>query len=668
MPYFEQLLLNGLVIGSIYALAAVAYTLVYGVVKLVNFAFGELFMLGGFLTLTLMTKEIALFGIQMPMPGLDFYLAAPLAIAGVAALGALIDAVAYRPLRNAPRLAPLITSIAISVLLQSVAQTVWGPTSLRFPPLPVGGLPSLSLGAGLTVTPSELAVFGCAIVAMLGVQFFVSATSLGRAMRAAAQDSMAAYLVGIPVNRIICAAFVLGSALAAFAGILYAQSFQFVSPTMGFVPGLKALTAAVLGGIGSIPGAALGGVILGVAESLCAGYLPDGSVYQDALSFALLVLLLLVRPQGLLGRADLNVSARGSLMSSGGAKRGQAALAIAFGALDRAFAALGRYGEKRVAIVALAVAVALGFAIRSDYWLSILVMVLVYGMLASGLNIVVGLAGLLDLGFVAFFAIGAYFSSLIFVSVMQNHFGIDTASIWWLFYPNLLVGGLLAALLGAILGYPTLRVRGDYLAIMTLGFGEIVRIVATNWISVTNGPMGVRGIPSPEFFGVSFDEPRAQFFFALGLAAIVMFMVARLSRSYVGRAWVALREDEDAAEMMGVAGTRFKLLAYACSGFVGGVVGVFYAHLQQYVSPASFTLFENILVLMLIVLGGLGTLIGPFIGAAIWIVFLQLSLKIPFVSAYPESRYVLLGVLLVALMLFRPEGIAAKARLRLTME
>ncbi|KXV03521.1 ABC transporter permease [Caballeronia megalochromosomata] len=667
MPYFEQLLLNGLVIGSIYALAAVAYTLVYGVVKLVNFAFGELFMLGGFLTLTLMTKEIALFGIQVPMPALSFYIAAPLAIAGVAALGALIDVVAYRPLRNAPRLAPLITSIAISVLLQSVAQTVWGPTSLRFPPLPVGGLPSLSLGADLTVTPSELAVFGCAIVAMLGVQFFVSATSLGRAMRAAAQDATAAYLVGIPVNRIICAAFVLGSALAAFAGILYAQSFQFVSPTMGFVPGLKALTAAVLGGIGSIPGAALGGVILGVVESLCAGYLPNGSVYQDAISFALLVLLLLVRPQGLLGRADLNVSARGSLMSSGGAKRGRA-LAEAFGWLDRAFAALGRYGEKRVAIGALAIAVALGLAIRSDYWLSVLVMVLVYGMLASGLNIVVGLAGLLDLGFVAFFGIGAYFSSLIFISVMQNHFGVDTASIWWLFYPNLLVGGLLAALLGAILGYPTLRVRGDYLAIMTLGFGEIVRIVATNWISVTNGPMGVRGIPSPQFFGVSFDEPRTQFFFALGLTAVVLFAVARLSRSYVGRAWVALREDEDAAEMMGVAGTRFKLLAYACSGFVGGMVGVFYAHLQQYVSPASFTLFENILVLMLIVLGGLGTLVGPFIGAAIWIVFLQLSLKIPFVSAYPESRYVLLGVLLVALMLFRPEGIAAKARLRLTME
>ncbi|BCQ29441.1 ABC transporter permease (plasmid) [Caballeronia sp. NK8] len=667
MAYLEQLLLNGLVIGSIYALAAVAYTLVYGVVRLVNFAFGELFMLGGFLTLTLMAKEIALFGIQVPMPALGFYIAAPLAIAGVAALGALIDVVAYRPLRNAPRLAPLITSIAISVLLQSVAQTVWGPTSLRFPPLPVGGLPSLSLGADLTVTPSELAVFGCAIVAMLGVQFFVSATSLGRAMRAAAQDATAAYLVGIPVNRIICAAFVLGSALAAFAGILYAQSFQFVSPTMGFVPGLKALTAAVLGGIGSIPGAALGGVILGVVESLCAGYLPDGSVYQDALSFALLVLLLLVRPQGLLGRADLNVSARGSLMSSRDAKRGRA-LAQAFGSLDRAFAALGRYGEKRVAIGALAVAVALGLAIRSDYWLSILVMVLVYGMLASGLNIVVGLAGLLDLGFVAFFGIGAYFSSLIFISVMQNHFGVDTASIWWLFYPNLLVGGLLAALLGAILGYPTLRVRGDYLAIMTLGFGEIVRIVATNWISVTNGPMGVRGIPSPQFFGVSFDEPRTQFFFALGLSAIVLFGVARLSRSYVGRAWVALREDEDAAEMMGVAGTRFKLLAYACSGFVGGMVGVFYAHLQQYVSPASFTLFENILVLMLIVLGGLGTLVGPFIGAAIWIVFLQLSLKIPFVSAYPESRYVLLGVLLVALMLFRPEGIAAKARLRLTME
>lgn len=667
MSYFEQLLINGLVLGAIYALAAVAYTLVYGVVKLVNFAFGELFMLGGFLTVTLMSQHIALFGVDVPMPGLGFFVAAPLAIVAVSALGALIDRVAYRPLRNAPRLAPLITSIAVSVLLQSLAQTIWGPGSMRFPSLPFAGLPSLRLGSDVTVQGSDLLVLGCALLAMAGVQLFVGATSLGRAMRGAAQDPKAAYLVGIPVKRIVGVAFVIGSGLAAFAGILYAQSFQFVSPTMGFVPGLKALTSAVLGGIGSVPGAALGGFLLGIAESLAAGYLPDGAVYQDALSFALLVLLLLVRPQGLLGSADMNVAARGSLIGRGAPRRTDA-LGAAFETIDRAFAAFGRIGRGQSKLLILAIAVGLGFAIRSDYWLSILVMVLVYGMLASGLNIVVGLAGLLDLGFVAFWAIGSYYTSLIFVSVLQNHYGIDSSSVWWLLYPNLIVGGVLAAILAAILGYPTLRVRGDYLAIMTLGFGEIVRVVATNWISLTNGPMGIRGIPSPQLFGVTLDDSRTQFFFALALTAVILFGIGRIARSFVGRAWVALREDEDAAEAMGVAGTRYKLLAYACSGFVGGVVGVFYAHLQQYVSPANFTLFENILILMLIVLGGLGTMVGPFIGAAVWIVFLQLSLKIPFVASYPESRYVLLGVLLIALMLYRPNGLAAKARLRLTME
>lgn len=666
MPYFEQLLINGLMLGAIYALAAVAYTLVYGVVKLVNFAFGELFMLGGFLTLTLMSTQISLLGYLVTMPALNFFVAAPLAIACVAALGALIDFVAYRPLRHAPRLAPLITSIAVSVLLQSVAQTVWGPGSMRFPAMPFATVPSLHISQDLSVSGSDMVVFGCALLAMIGVQVFVSCSSLGRAMRGAAQDATAAYLVGIPVNRIIGAAFIIGSALAAFAGILYAQTFQFASPTMGFVPGLKALTAAVLGGIGSVPGAAIGGLFLGVVESLCAGYLPQGAVYQDALSFGLLVLLLLVRPQGLLGNKELNIAARGSLISRVTGRR-NGILRAGFNILDRLFGSQ-LFSKGSFKLLAVAAAVGLGFAIRSEYWLGILVMVLIYGMLASGLNIVVGLAGLLDLGFVAFWAIGSYFTSLVFIDVLQNHYGVDTTSVWWLLYPNLIVGGALAALLGAILGYPTLRVRGDYLAIMTLGFGEIVRVVATNWVSLTNGPMGIRGIPSPQLFSITLDDSRQLYFFALALTVLILFFIGRIARSFVGRAWVALREDEDAAEAMGVPGTRYKLLAYACSGFIGGMVGVFYAHFQQYISPASFTLFENILILMLIVLGGLGTMMGPFVGAAIWIVFLQLSLKIPFVATYPESRYVLLGIVLIALMLYRPDGIAAKARLRLTME
>ncbi|SAL01720.1 inner-membrane translocator [Caballeronia pedi] len=665
MLYFEQLLINGLMLGSVYALAAVAYTLVYGVVKLVNFAFGELFMLGAFVTLSLMAPEVSLLGHVVPMPGWSFYAAAPAAIVAVGVLGALIDRVAYRPLRNAPRLAPLITSIAVSVLLQSLAQTVWGPGSLRFPDTPLSHIPALHLGQ-VSISGSNLVVILAALVGMVGLQLFVYYSSLGRAMRAAAQDSTAAYLVGIPVNRIIGSAFVLGSAFAAVAGILYAQAFQFASPTMGFTPGLKALTAAVLGGIGSIPGAAVGGLFLGLAESLCAGFLPNGAVYQDALSFILLVLLLLVRPQGLLGKKELNVHARGSLITA--KPRGRLSILGAPLQLMDAFFGSRFFDSAAFKLLALVCAIAAGLAVRSDYWLSIMVVVLIYGMLASGLNIVVGFAGLLDLGFVAFWAVGSYFTSIVFIDVLKKHFGIDVDSVWWLLYANLIIGGGFAALCGAILGYPTLRVRGDYLAIMTLGFGEIIRVVATNWVSLTNGPMGIRGIPSPSMFGHELDDARSLYFFALALTVVLLFCIGQVVRSFVGRAWVALREDEDAAQAMGIPGTRYKLLAYACSGFVGGVVGVFYAHFQQYISPASFSLFENILILMLIVLGGLGTMIGPFIGAAIWIGFLQVSLKVPFVSSYPESRYILLGAMLIALMLFRPSGVAAKARLRLVME
>lgn len=660
MLYFEQLLINGLMLGSVYALAAVAYTLIYGVVKLVNFAFGELFMLGAFLTLSLMSPQLTLLGETVTMPGLGFFSALLLSLVLVALLGVVIDRVAYRPLRHAPRLAPLITSIAVSVVLQSLAQSIWGAGSLRFPDTPLSAIPPLQLGE-LSISGPNLVVMVAAMASMLALQLFVLYSPLGRAMRATAQDMMAAYLVGISVNRIIAVAFLLGSAFAAFAGILYAQVFQFASPTMGFTPGLKALTAAVLGGIGSIPGAAVGGVFLGVVESLCAGYLPQGAIYQDALSFALLVLLLLFRPQGLLGKKEMNSHAGGSLLA-----RQKSAAAWRWLRLPAWVS--GQPGSARGQQWLLALAVAVGVLLPSDYALNILVMILVYGLLASGLNIVVGFTGLLDLGFVAFWAIGAYFTAIVHVDLVQQYWGIEDGRYWWLLFLNLLLGGGLAAVCGAVLGYPTLRVRGDYLAIMTLGFGEIIRVVVTNWVPVTNGPMGIRGIPSPAVGDWWLDSPRALYFFALALSVLLIFGINRVVRSYVGRAWVALREDEDAAEAMGIPAVRYKLLAYACSGFVGGVVGVFYAHYQQYISPNNFSLFENILILMLIVIGGLGTLVGPFIGAAIWIGFLQLSLHIPLINDHPELRYVLLGVLLIVLMLFRPGGVAARVRQGLVME
>ena len=667
MDYFGQLVFNGVLLGSLYALTAIAYTMVYGVVRLVNFAFGELFMVGAMVTVTLMQSSGRLFGYAIALPQLPFWAAAPLAILATALLGLVIERFAYRPLRAAPRLAPLICSIAVSTALQNLAQMIWGAQQISVPETPLAAPQPIVLFGFLFVTRTDLVVLGVMAVALAGIQLFVSRSQTGRAMRATAESRTAALIVGIPADRMIALAFAIGSGLAALAGILYALSYGSVYPTMGFVPGLKALTAAVLGGIGSIPGAALGGLVLGVVESLGAGYIPEGSAYKDAISFALLVLLLAARPQGLLGKPELNGVTRGSLLGDATRRAvsgtGPDWLRRAAALRDR----VARLGSAPLRGIMVAAALALGLTVFSDYWLRVMTSVLVYGTLASGLNVIVGFAGLLDLGFVAFWAVGSYLSGIVFVLVLHNAHGFALADLWWLFYPMLVLGGVAASLFGLLLGYPTLRLRGDYLAIMTLGFGEIIRIVATNWIGLTRGPMGIRGIPLPGAFGLSFGSPRALYFLALLLALAVATVVSRIVRSRVGRAWAAIREDEDAAEAAGIDTARFKLLAYAFSAAVGGVVGVFYAHMQRYIGPATFSVSENITLLLLIVMGGLGTLVGPFLGALVWVLFLQTSLALPFIQSHPEARYVLLGLALVLLTLFRPQGMAARARISLVM-
>lgn len=661
MDILGQLLINAIMLGSIYALAAVAYTLVYGVVQLVNFAFGELFMLGAFFCVSLMLPAVSLFGHVVPMPGLPFLVAAPIAVLAVAWIGVLVERLAYRPLRNAPRLAPLIAAIAVSVVLQALAQSIWGPEELRFPVFSMRQMPPIVLFGTIYVGVMQIFVLVAALASMVGLTLFVRHTRLGRAMRATAEDPAAAQLVGIPIDRVIAMAFLIGSAFAALAGILYAQAYSFAHPTMGFMPGLKALTAAVLGGIGSIPGAALGGMILAFAETFAAGYLPNGAAWRDAIGFAILILVLIFRPQGLMGRAELNEAPAGSLVGD------RVTAGTRWPALERY---LQRMSEGSLALnIALAViAIALAFIVTNDYWLRILIFVVTYGLLASGLNVVVGFTGLLDLGFVAFWAVGSYFTSILFVLVLRDKFGIDMRDIWWLFYVNLIAGGALAALVAVMIGTPTLRLRGDYLAIMTLGFHEIIRIIATNWVDVTRGPMGIRGIPVPNVAGKPLFEPKYLYLLGVLIAIVVMFALSRLVRSHVGRAWVAIRENELAAEAMGVNTAHYKLLAYATGGFIGGTVGVFFAHSQQYISPLSFSLFENILILMLVVMGGLGTFVGPFLGALFWIVFLQVAQDVPFIQTHPELRYAMLGLALLLLMIFRPQGMAARARVSLLMQ
>jgi branched-chain amino acid transport system permease protein len=295
-----QQVLNGLVLGSLYALVALGYTMVYGILELINFAHGEVVMLGAMVALAVLT---ALAESGLPA-SVQIALALLAAVPVCMAVGFAIERVAYRPLRGAPRLAPLITAIGVSIVLQNVAMIIWGRQYVPFPP--VIDVQVYEWG-GVTVTDLQLLILVLAVLMMVALLLLVSRTRLGRAMRATAQHPEVAALMGVDVNRIISVTFVIGSALGAIAGILVSAYYGLGHYAMGFVLGLKAFTAAVLGGIGNIPGAMLGGLALGVIESLGAGYIGDltggvlGSHYQDVFAFFVLILVLVFRPSGLLG-------------------------------------------------------------------------------------------------------------------------------------------------------------------------------------------------------------------------------------------------------------------------------------------------------------------------------------------------------------------------------
>ena len=302
MDIFTQQLINGLVLGSIYALVALGYTMVYGILELINFAHGEVTMFGAMICLAVIG---ALAGSGMGLDGSIIVLLGLLAaIAVCMSLGFMIERVAYRPLRRSPRLAALITAIGMSILLQNLAMLIWGKRYIAFPPI----LPTVRYEiGGAVITNLQIFIMMLSCLLMIGLLLLIKKTRLGRAMRATAQAQDIAGLMGINVNTIISITFIIGAALAAVAGVMVSAYYGLAHYYMGFLLGLKAFTAAVLGGIGNIAGAMLGGLLLGVIESLGAGYIGAltggflGSHYQDVFAFFVLILVLVIRPSGLLG-------------------------------------------------------------------------------------------------------------------------------------------------------------------------------------------------------------------------------------------------------------------------------------------------------------------------------------------------------------------------------
>ena len=302
MDIFLQQIINGLVLGSMYALVALGYTMVYGVLNLINFAHGEILMIGALTALSIMRL---LSWLVPDLPGsVQMLLAVLGAIPVCIIVSILIERIAYRRLRNAPRLAPLITAIGMSILLQTLAMMIWGRNPLPFPQL-LASEP-FHIGQAL-LTPTQLVLLISAAVSMCTLVVLIEKTKLGRSMRAVAENPRIAALMGVNANRVIVITFAIGAALAAIAGVMWAANYATAQFAMGFVPGLKAFSAAVLGGIGNIYGAMLGGILLGLIESLGAGYIGEltggvlGSHYQDIFAFIVLILVLTIRPSGLMG-------------------------------------------------------------------------------------------------------------------------------------------------------------------------------------------------------------------------------------------------------------------------------------------------------------------------------------------------------------------------------
>jgi len=302
MDIFLQQIINGLVLGSMYALIALGYTMVYGIINLINFAHGEVLMVGA------LTSWTAIGMMQEGMPGapgwIILVLATLIACVVAATLNFAIEKIAYRPLRNSPKLAPLITAIGMSILLQTLAMIIWKPNYKAYPTL----LPSTPVNiGGAVITPTQIMILAVTAISLALLMWLVNSTKLGRAMRATAENPRVAALMGVKPDMVISATFIIGAVLAAIAGVMYASNYGTAQHSMGFIPCLKAFTAAVFGGIGNLSGAVVGGILLGLIESIGSGYIGDltgdvlGSHYTDIFAFIVLIIVLTLRPSGLMG-------------------------------------------------------------------------------------------------------------------------------------------------------------------------------------------------------------------------------------------------------------------------------------------------------------------------------------------------------------------------------
>jgi len=595
--------INGLIIGNIYALVAVGLALIFGVSHLINFAHGSVYAVGAYVGWTCFT-----------------YLHAPLALTALivvvacAGLGILIERVGLRPLAGSARIAPLLATIGISLVLDQLLQIVFTPD----PRALTSPLPNwrFQIGAG-TVGALDVLIAATGIVSAGVLYFFLRFTKLGWAVRATAQDRDAARQMGVNTDAVNMSVFAIASALGGLSGLLVGMYFNHIDPAMSFQATLKGVVAQVIGGMGNVPGAIFGSLLLGLTESY--GVAIFGSSYRNLFSFALLLLILVLRPNGLFA------SARSTPPEP----------------LTGSFVMPSRPLRVPRAVVAGAILVAalVPFIPAIPYVLQVFTNAWLFAMLAISLTLVAGTLGQISLGHASLLLIGAYASALL---AIDSH---------WPVWASIPAAGVITAVLGTALIAPSFRLRSHYVSIATLGIGEMVGLVILNWESLTRGPMGVTNIPPLQIATIELDSPRAAYWVSLGVLVLLALLQSRLLRSHLGRTFRAIRDDDVAARAHGISLGRYKAIAFAVGGFSAGISGGIAAHLYSYINNETFTSTVSISALTMVILGGMGNIVGAIFGAV------ALTALPEMFRGTAEYRMLIYGLALLLLVRFRPQGV-----------
>lgn len=599
--------LNGLIIGNVYALMAVGLALIFGVSNLINFAHGSVYTVGAFIG----WAAVSYLGTPLPVT-------IGLVLVGSALLGMAIERLGLRPLANSVRIAPLLATIGISFLLDQLVQLLVGPDPRALPnPLPAW---RIQVGTG-TVGALDLLIAGIGLLSAAVLYAFLRFTQLGWAVRATAQDREAALQMGVNIHAVNQTVFAIASALGGLSGLLVGMYYNNISPAMSFQATLKGVVAVVIGGVGHVPGAIVGSLLLGLTESW--GVALFGTPYRNLFAFLLLIAVLVWKPEGLFGR-------RRSLPPE--------PLTGTFVAPSRPLQ-LPRWTWPAVIALLVVLPWLLQPFEQGSYVLITLSNAWLYALLGLSLTLVAGTTGQISLGHAGLLTLGAYASAL-----LALHFQLPVGL-------TIVLAGLLTAVLGTALVLPALRLRGHYVSIATLGLGEIVALVVLNWESVTRGPIGVSGIPPLTLAGQALDSGPGFYWLTLGAVLVLAGVQTRLLRTHLGRAFRAVREDDVAARSYGISPNRYKALAFAFGGFAAGIAGATSAHLFSYINHETFTSQISVLALTIVILGGMGNVAGAVLGAVLLVGLPELF------RVAVEYRVLIYGITLLLLVRFRPQGL-----------